>query len=173
MQCVLFRDNVPPESFAAAKELKQEASVTVRGTIREDKRSHIGYEMDVADLHVIHNPGRRLPDLSQGARAGLPDDQSPPLGEVFAAARDSDGASRADPADTQLLRQQRLHADGHAHLHALGVRGHHHAVRDGLCRRQQGVSVAVGPALQRGQRHGVRPGVLLRTDVPRGEIQHA
>ena len=61
MQCVVFKKNVSEEAFAAAKLLKQEAAITVRGTIRSDDRSQIGYEMDVVDLEIIHNPDEDYP----------------------------------------------------------------------------------------------------------------
>jgi len=56
MQCVVFKSNVTPEAFEAARGLKQEASLIVRGIIRKDARSPIGYEMDVRDLVIAHNP---------------------------------------------------------------------------------------------------------------------
>ena len=66
---------------------------------------------------------------------------------------------------------QRLHAGGHAHLHARRLRRHHHAVRSELLRRRESLPDAVRPALQRSHRHGLRQGLLLRSDVPRREIQ--
>ena len=56
--------------------------------------------------------------------------------------------------------------------HAGGVRGDVDAVRDRLLRRE-GVPVAVGPALPRAGRRGVRQGLLLRADVPRREVEDA
>jgi asparaginyl-tRNA synthetase len=56
MQCVVFKGNVTPEIFEAAAGLRQEASIVVRGQIRAEERSPIGYEMDVADLVVLQNP---------------------------------------------------------------------------------------------------------------------
>ena len=61
MQCVVFKGNVTPEVFEAASSLKQEASLIVRGTIRKDERSDIGYEMDVTDLTVIQLPDEDYP----------------------------------------------------------------------------------------------------------------
>ncbi|HQE61009.1 MAG TPA: asparagine--tRNA ligase [Candidatus Latescibacteria bacterium] len=56
MQCVVFKGNVTPEVFETAAALKQESSLVVRGQIRADARSPIGFEMDVVDLQAIHVP---------------------------------------------------------------------------------------------------------------------
>lgn len=53
IQGVLVRDEVAPEVFEAAKNLTQESSIIVRGTINEDKRSVSGYEMTITDLEII------------------------------------------------------------------------------------------------------------------------
>ena len=56
IQCVVFKGNVSAEVFEASAELRQEASIIVRGAVREDDRSSIGYEIDVADVEVVDNP---------------------------------------------------------------------------------------------------------------------
>ena len=38
-QCVAFRDEMDPESFAAVRELTQESAIIVEGTVREDERA--------------------------------------------------------------------------------------------------------------------------------------
>ena len=53
IQCVVFKGEVSEEVFGAAGELTQESSVRITGTVREDKRSTIGYEIGVSDLVVI------------------------------------------------------------------------------------------------------------------------
>ncbi|MBP7125921.1 asparagine--tRNA ligase [Myxococcota bacterium] len=53
IQCVMVRNQVPEESFQAADHCPQESSVEVRGTIRADPRSPIGFEMDVQDFRVL------------------------------------------------------------------------------------------------------------------------
>lgn len=53
IQGVLVRDEVAPEVFEAAKNLTQESSIIVRGTVNEDKRSVSGYEMTITDLEII------------------------------------------------------------------------------------------------------------------------
>ena len=54
VQCVVFKGN-SEEVFERAKALGQESSLTVRGTVKEDTRSSIGVEVDVADIEVIQN----------------------------------------------------------------------------------------------------------------------
>src|SRR3990172_6450415 len=53
MQCVMARQDVRGEAFAAAGTLAQESSVAVRGTVRADARAPGGYELSVAGLDVI------------------------------------------------------------------------------------------------------------------------
>ena len=52
-QGVLHRDAVSEEKFNQAKELKQETSLYVIGTIHEDSRSKFGYEMQIDDFEVV------------------------------------------------------------------------------------------------------------------------
>lgn len=56
IQCVVFRKEVPPEVFDAAKGLTQESSFSVTGTVRTDPRAPGfpgGFEVGVSDLRVI------------------------------------------------------------------------------------------------------------------------
>jgi len=55
-QCVVFKKEVSPEVFDAARGLTQESSVTVTGTVREDTRAPGipgGYELGVTGLQVL------------------------------------------------------------------------------------------------------------------------
>lgn len=54
IQCVVFKGNVSPEVFEAAGRAGQESSIVVSGTVKEDKRSPIGFELDVQELTVLH-----------------------------------------------------------------------------------------------------------------------
>ena len=49
---------VPAEVFEALKGLTQESSVIVTGKVREDKRAHGGYELDVETVEVV----QRVPE---------------------------------------------------------------------------------------------------------------
>ena len=56
IQAVVFRGNVTPEAFEAAKRLPLESSLVVTGTVRTDPRAPGipgGYELDVNELEVI------------------------------------------------------------------------------------------------------------------------
>jgi asparaginyl-tRNA synthetase len=56
MQCVVFKKGVSPQVFDAARELTQESSLVVTGTIRADERAPGipgGFEMGVSDLQVV------------------------------------------------------------------------------------------------------------------------
>ncbi len=52
-QCVLFKDGVPAELFAAIEKCGQESSVVFTGSVREDKRAPGGFEISVSDGHVL------------------------------------------------------------------------------------------------------------------------
>lgn len=54
-QGVIRKNNVSTEVFETAKNLRQEASFYIKGTIDEDKRSHFGYEIQIKDIKVVSN----------------------------------------------------------------------------------------------------------------------
>jgi asparaginyl-tRNA synthetase len=56
VQAVMFKNDVPEAVFSSAGGLKQEASIIVEGTVREDARSPIGVEVGVKGLTVVDNP---------------------------------------------------------------------------------------------------------------------
>jgi asparaginyl-tRNA synthetase len=51
-QCVVLKNNVSEEAFAAAKGLTQESSVEVTGTVKLDERAPGGAELKVDSVHV-------------------------------------------------------------------------------------------------------------------------
>src|SRR5579872_6397314 len=53
VQGVMPKYAVPPEVFAAVKNLTQESSVVVTGKVRADKRAPGGYELDVTNVEVV------------------------------------------------------------------------------------------------------------------------
>ncbi|MDR0292241.1 MAG: asparagine--tRNA ligase [Elusimicrobium sp.] len=53
IQCVVFKGNVAPEVFERAASLTQETSLAVTGMVKEDKRSPLGFELDVKNIEVI------------------------------------------------------------------------------------------------------------------------
>jgi asparaginyl-tRNA synthetase len=61
VQAVMFKNDVAEDVFAKASSLKQEASIVVTGTVREDARSPIGVEVGVKGLQVVHNPTADFP----------------------------------------------------------------------------------------------------------------
>jgi asparaginyl-tRNA synthetase len=61
VQAVMVKAEVGDEIFARAGTLKQEASIMVTGTVREDARSPIGVEVGVKDLQVLHVPATDFP----------------------------------------------------------------------------------------------------------------
>jgi asparaginyl-tRNA synthetase len=54
LQCVVFKNDVPPEQFTLADHLTQESSLIVSGTVRADPRAPLGYELSVKDLQLLH-----------------------------------------------------------------------------------------------------------------------
>jgi asparaginyl-tRNA synthetase len=53
LQCVVFKNDVPPEQFTLADHITQESSLAVRGSVRADSRAPLGYELSVKDLQLI------------------------------------------------------------------------------------------------------------------------
>jgi asparaginyl-tRNA synthetase len=53
LQCVVFKKDVPAETFALADHLPQESSLIVTGTVRKDERAPLGYELGVSSLEVV------------------------------------------------------------------------------------------------------------------------
>lgn len=53
IQCVVFKNDVSEEAFNAADSLTQESSLEVTGVVTADKRSPLGFEIQVKDLKAI------------------------------------------------------------------------------------------------------------------------
>ncbi|MBM4387812.1 MAG: asparagine--tRNA ligase, partial [Deltaproteobacteria bacterium] len=53
IQCVMVKGQVAEEEFSNADRCPQESSVTVCGRVREDKRSPIGFEVDVTRFSIV------------------------------------------------------------------------------------------------------------------------
>ena len=53
IQCVVFKGDVTPEVFELADKLAQESSIEITGTVREDKRSPLGFELGVKDIKLL------------------------------------------------------------------------------------------------------------------------
>jgi asparaginyl-tRNA synthetase len=53
IQCVIEKKEVGEEKFALASKLQVEASMTIEGKIKEDKRAPTGYEIVVEDFEVV------------------------------------------------------------------------------------------------------------------------
>src|ERR1700728_4393347 len=61
MQCVAVKSNLPEPVFEMLKNLTQESSFTVTGTIRAEPRAAGGYELDVIDAQVIQRVSEERP----------------------------------------------------------------------------------------------------------------
>ena len=61
IQCVMGKQDVPGDVFAAADHLPQETSVEVTGTVRADPRSPLGFELGVSGLAVVAKPVGEYP----------------------------------------------------------------------------------------------------------------
>jgi asparaginyl-tRNA synthetase len=53
VQCILVKNAVTPEEFAAADHCPQESSVEIVGSVRRDARSPLGFEVDVKAFKVV------------------------------------------------------------------------------------------------------------------------
>ncbi len=54
IQGIVPKAAVPPEVFERVKSLTQESSVIVTGRVRADSRAPSGFELDVANLEIVH-----------------------------------------------------------------------------------------------------------------------
>jgi asparaginyl-tRNA synthetase len=61
VQAVVSKADVSEETFAKIGTLKQEASIIVTGSVREDKRSAIGVELGVKELQIVALPTADFP----------------------------------------------------------------------------------------------------------------
>ena len=61
IQAVAVKGECDETSFETIGSLKMEASLTVRGTAREDRRAPSGYELLVQSVHIIQNPDDDYP----------------------------------------------------------------------------------------------------------------
>ncbi len=61
IQGVVPKNAVTPEVFQAVKNLTQESSVIVDGTVRADKRAPGGYELDVSNVQVLQRVSENEP----------------------------------------------------------------------------------------------------------------
>lgn len=63
IQCVVFKGDVSEDVFQETGRLPQESAVKVRGTVKADARSPLGYELAVKDVVVV---SRAAPDYPLG-----------------------------------------------------------------------------------------------------------
>ncbi|MSP60563.1 MAG: asparagine--tRNA ligase [Myxococcales bacterium] len=61
VQCVASKADLGDEPFARADKLAHETSLTIDGTVREDKRSPLGVELHVKGFTVFAEPTREYP----------------------------------------------------------------------------------------------------------------
>jgi len=54
VQCVVSQADASPQTFDLCEKLTQESAVVVTGTVREDPRSPIGYEIGARDVQLVH-----------------------------------------------------------------------------------------------------------------------
>ena len=53
LQCVLVKNQLPPETWARFAELTQETSIAITGEVRLDARAPGGVEMGTAELQIL------------------------------------------------------------------------------------------------------------------------
>ncbi len=54
IQCVVVKGECPEAVFDGYDDLTQESAVIVKGMVKEDKRSPLGYELLLTDLRIVH-----------------------------------------------------------------------------------------------------------------------
>lgn len=61
VQGVVEKSTLGEEKYKEVKKLKMESSLIVRGTVVEDQRSPVGFELHIDDVEIIHNPTEDYP----------------------------------------------------------------------------------------------------------------
>lgn len=61
IQCVVVKSEVSDELFSLYEKMNFEASLLIKGKVTEDKRSPLGYEIQVNDLLIIQSPTEEYP----------------------------------------------------------------------------------------------------------------
>jgi asparaginyl-tRNA synthetase len=61
VQAVAFQDDLPPETWEQFRDLTQESSIIVTGTVRKDERAPGGYEIGLKDLQIFQIAGADFP----------------------------------------------------------------------------------------------------------------
>ncbi|MEE3264633.1 MAG: OB-fold nucleic acid binding domain-containing protein, partial [Candidatus Latescibacterota bacterium] len=61
IQCVAFKGEVSEETFALCGELAQESAIVVRGDVRADERSPLGFELGVREVELLSAPETEYP----------------------------------------------------------------------------------------------------------------
>ena len=116
--------------------------------------------------------GAGLSDHAEGARHRVPDGSAAPLAALLQATCDSAHPQRDREGHPRFFLRSRLRSHRLADPHRERRGGNVDALRDRLLRRE-GLSLAVRAALSRARGGSVRPRVLLRADISRGEVEDA
>lgn len=61
IQCVVVKSQVSDELFSLYEKINFEASLLIKGKVIEDKRSPLGYEIQVNDLLIMQSPAEEYP----------------------------------------------------------------------------------------------------------------
>ncbi len=170
IQAVVFKNDVPPEQFTHADHLGQETALIVRGLVKKDARSPIGFELSVKDLEVVSEAKDYPITPKEHGVAYLMEHRHLWLRSA-AAERHPPGPGHGGEGHPRLLRRRRLHPRRRAHLHPGRLRGDQHALRGPLLRPGQRLPDPVRPAVHGGRGHGAGEGLLLRPHLPRREEQ--
>ena len=86
-QCVAFRDDLDPESFATVRELTQESAIVIEGVVRADERAPGfpgGYEIGMTGIQLLQRV-EDFPHHAQSAWHRILDGPPPPLAALLAA----------------------------------------------------------------------------------------
>ena len=117
LQCVVFRKEVPLEVFEAAREVTQESSLIVTGTVRADDRAPGvpgGFELGITDLQIVQLVTEGVSHRAQGARRRFPDAEPAPVAALAPVGHPA-GAGDHHQGRARLAGRQRLYPHGHAH----------------------------------------------------------
>jgi lysyl-tRNA synthetase class II len=166
MQCVAVKSNLPETVFDALKNLTQESSLTVTGTVRAEARAHGGFELDVDGAHIIQRVPEEHPYPITPKDHGV--DFLMDHRHLWLRSRRQHAAIRVRH---EIVKGIRDYFGGHADLHAGRLRRHEHSFRSRLLRGRKGLPYAIRAALQRSERRRLWQSVLLRPHISRRKIE--
>ena len=175
IQAVAVKANLDEPTFESLKGLTQESSLILRGKVRPEQRAPGGYEMDVEGAEIVQRIPESDPYPITPKEHGV--DFLMDHRHLWLRSKRQHAAIRVRH---EVIKAVRDYFDTHGFtlvdtpiFTPAACEGTSTLFEVNYFEDEKGVPDAIGPALQRSRRHGVRQGVLLRAHVSRREVEDA